>query len=627
MKKIIAVFLAALMLLTLAACGGTEDPGNDSGSIYDVYDHTPAHENKDVIDETQIALLDAKDVDWKDKSRNSTGLESRFIDYPYYTEREGTEEPDMGVYAANAMYNFYTDIRDEKEPENYVWAFGTEPSFWQWVADITFWTTNDSRKSTLRNYVIDRPITADGYIWSWNNSPHWPDIYGDENKVYHYDNNPRYVTTVYTIMSWEQSTALLDEQDTHTVVITDANEEEHVAEDVSQGMTVRQKVDAAMQYMLKEQKGEEGLLILTDPFNSGRYGGHSSNYWDNHPYGYKDPYENILFYQSLQAMAGIENMLGNSSEAQKYLTLAETVKANFNREFWDENKLRFITTIDADGIRHDYGMTYLNTEAIASGIVDSEEKVRNIYSWLTGNRIIASDTSTGDDIYYWGFAPRANTKAIESGCVTVDGEEQFWWNSPVSVRKNAGYGNQLENGGAILYTAYYDITARTELGADFSFNRYLGLVNEFAEDQLYRDPMNRYGDAWILGCVGEFAENGLVGTLYFHTYLGINADWESLVIDPSLPSAYTKMGVKDVTYGTALYKNIEVTQDGTLSMSLSSGAFSGKVKFTDFASKNSATATFYDSRGNVTGSVALQAQDGVFVLDLNGKTGSRLVLE
>lgn len=78
-------------------------------------------------------------------------------------------------------------------------------------------------KNQLKNYIIDRPIREDGFIWNWYDSPHWPtkNIAGETDDHYHYDQMFRYINGVYEVMCWENSTDLLSQKDTKLVVISD----------------------------------------------------------------------------------------------------------------------------------------------------------------------------------------------------------------------------------------------------------------------------------------------------------------------------------------------------------------------------------------------------------------------
>ena len=82
-------------------------------------------------------------------------------------------------------------------------------------------------------------------------------------------------------------------------------------------------------------------------------------------------------------------------------------------------------TVDLDGNLHDYGFTFLNNEAVYYDFA-TPEQARSIHAWLSGQRVVEGDTSTGQDIYRWRFAPRSTTRR--------NLDYYFWgWSNPESV--------------------------------------------------------------------------------------------------------------------------------------------------------------------------------------------------
>lgn len=603
------LFLAVIFCVITAACQ------KDKDTLYS-------------LDETIVPIKNAVDVDWRDEDDNPSYNEA-YLNYPFYSDRN-----DSVTYAANAMWDIYGDITVQQGEA--VWAFGTEPSWYEWIGRITNWYGNDWRKAQLKGFLLDRPITADGYIWSWFDSPHWPN-FGEAKPLhsgYHFDNNMRYITGVESVVLWENSTDFLFEIDNKRVAIADPEEAIHVKDDASVGMSVRDKVDAAMQYMLKDLSGETGIIVIDDAMdgkNKGRATDHGSNYWDNFPFGYKSAYETMLFYRSLEAMVNIEKMCGNIDEVEKYESLRAKVKTEFNKTFWSETNKRYIGCIDVDGIEHDYGFTFLNTEAINYGLAD-EVKVNHIYSWLTGNRMIETDTSTGADIYgKFKIAPRSITRAIEDVfTVKPDGKKEYWWFSngnTIDVTSNAKFGQHLENGGIIFYTSYYDLMSRIKyISPESGLNRFSVIADEFAKDELRRDPKNTAGADWMIGLLGELPETGLVPTAYMYGFIGIDVSAKGLMIAPSIPADYQYVGVKDVIYGGNTY-NIEVNKNGRVAITAQTKT-DLIVALKDYAGKNSVTVKIISGESEVF-SQKYTAVNGEFLIDLTGKTNgpAQIIIE
>ncbi len=166
--------------------------------------------------------------------------------------------------------------------------------------------------------------------------------------------------------------------------------------------------------------GIAGLTWLTKEEKKSNHGhGIGSNYWDILAFGWDDMYATSQYYASILVMAQLEEMIVDNpgwDVAVGYDAFdpgilrahAEKVKAVANEKFWDKEKGRFIGAIDKNGESHDYGFVFLNLEAIWYGIA-TDAHAEWIMSWINGDRIIESDTSTGEDIYRWRFGPRATT--------------------------------------------------------------------------------------------------------------------------------------------------------------------------------------------------------------------------
>jgi hypothetical protein len=322
--------------------------------------------------------------------------------------------------------------------------------------------------------------------------------------------------------------------------------------DASAGMTVLDKMRAAMAYQIDVLGGDSGVLRIENGENDGTRGGQPSNYWDNFLFGHLEGYSSIYFNASLSAMADIEDLVGSKFRAGSLRRLQRRSAMEYQRTFWDEGKGRFIGCVDAEGTRWDLGFTFLNTEAVTYGLA-SPEQARLIYSWLDGDRTIEGDWSTGADIYHFAWAPRSTTLGVEAL------GEPYWWEGlfeaiTVGPGGNATFGEHLENGGAILYTSFYDIMGRIRSGdADSALTRLRVVLDEFAEDELRRDPLNARGAPWVVGIIGEFPESGLVPTALVHGFAGLEARAGGLCVEPKLPAAMPWLEISDVVYAGNRY--------------------------------------------------------------------------
>ena len=328
------------------------------------------------------------------------------------------------------------------------------------------------------------------------------------------------------------------------------------------GQSMRDKLDKAMQYMLVTLDGEDGILTIHDPENDGTQTGNASNYWDVHrAYGYESAYENALFYASLVAMADIEAYCGNTDRADYYSDLAAKVKKAYNDLFWNEEKGRYICSVNIKGERIDFGMTVVNFYAAAYGLADAD-RAQRIYDWIDGVRIIEGDTSQGEDIYgEFVYAARTNTLDV-----STTGEPYYWYDHngalPCTPGTFGGFGNQMQNGGTIFYTAYYDMMGRLRtLGADSANSRFSVIMEEFHKDSLRRNRFSEHGE-YCEGVLGEFPESGLVPLTFLNGFMGVKPSVLGLQITPCLPSDYNVAGVREYRFNNGVY-SIEISRDIT----------------------------------------------------------------
>ena len=174
-------------------------------------------------------------------------------------------------------------------------------------------------------------------------------------------------------------------------------------------------------------------------------------------------------------------------------------RQRFNETFWNPAAGRYISWIDVPGTRHDCGMTYVNTIAAAHGLANAEQAW--IFRWMH-ERPTASGKR--EHVSRWIFAPRSNT---------IHCTEQ---------RNKYAYDEWCEDGGAILWTAYYEIMARAGfLGADDAWDRFVQILDRYAMpdhlaggNPLYRGEVNNHNEQrGSVGVWGEFPESGIAPCL------------------------------------------------------------------------------------------------------------------
>ena len=394
----------------------------------------------------------------------------------------------------------------------------------------------------FRNLVKNAPIFSNGYVWTEN-----ANIRSSLTGGYMYDNNASYIIAVSNLCVNESDTSLLYETD----------EDTQPKLDKSMGKTVQEKLNLAVEHYFDSKVTEGGikydpisnLVYVLTAENNGTSSGYPSNKWYNFRFGYLDAYNNICFNKAMRALSRLYNLMGMPEQAQEYEDVANKNAEAFNSKFWDPEKQRYTGCFDINGNAYDYGFVFLNLEAIDAQVAD-DEKVKAIFEWLDGERIIETDTSTGEDIYHYVFAPRNTTVPAEDS----------WWDylgGKLPLSTEGGYDKYFQNGGVSLYTEYYDIMARSASGnakladrisalSDFADNKYNGYVYDTATSDT------------------DGALSALAFTSFNKTLFGIKTDGIRLYASPDRKlagelvnedkSEYDGiLGVKNVPYAKNIY--------------------------------------------------------------------------
>jgi hypothetical protein len=284
--------------------------------------------------------------------------------------------------------------------------------------------------------------------------------------------------------------------------------------------------------------------------------GIGSDYWDILPFGADDCIATIYYYHAVRCLADLEEQIAGhpawnisregAFDPADLRAHAAEVKAFAGQKFWIEKTGRFGSGADADGVNHDYGFTFVNNEAIYYDFA-TKEQAASIESWLTGKRIVDGDTSQRDDIYRWRFGPRATTRR--------NLDWYFWgWSSPESL----AFGDQVQDGGAVLGFSYFDMMARIKtLGPDFAEPRLAEICNWFADTQSsggYRAYYSVPGRGSMqggnipggLGIDKEFLESALVPQVMLYGFLGFRTTPDGFTVDPKLPEDWPSVQITGI---------------------------------------------------------------------------------
>jgi len=536
---------------------------------------------------------------------------SSYTDTPFYNDKN-----DNVAYVSNAMWHMFGAVDDG---QNLVYKYGAVSTWYEWLIEKAVWC-DDSVIETMKTLIADSPQVDNGFMWNWTDRIEWRVA---DHYTLHYDGTFRYINAVYDIIKWENSTEYLNTTDT-TAATSDRNK------DWSRNKTVYEKTEQAMEYLLNNLGGKDGIIHITEDSvymsngekmsdcwnNTGKLGSNPSNYWDNLCFGNYDAYEDALFYNSLNAMAGIERMLGNSEKAVYYENLMQTVKKKYDEYFYNTETGRYVGCVDTDGVMRDYGLTFVNFEALKYGLGNSE-KASSIFDWIDGKRTVNNDTSTGEDIFKYKIAARTNTVAIES----VSDNGVYWWNGPgnINVENNSSYGHHLENGGYIFFETYYELMARASY---FGGNGVITRLQEIADDyenngRLNHDVCSDGYMNWEEGLIGEYPENGLVPATYLYGLLGIDAYYGGLKIAPAYNTAYEYAGVNKIVYGGTQYK-VEINKNGKLTVT-GTNRFSANINYKPVVSTKSYKVTLRDANGSSLINKTVSADENGYInVDLSG---------
>lgn len=417
--------------------------------------------------------------------------------------------------------------------------------------------------------------------------------------------------------------------------------------------TVLPNARRALQFYLTCLNGEQNGIIdnsyLVGHFNCGTPAtgiGISDGFWDAISFPNANLYSNLSYHQALEGMLFLEQMAEEYDVESPAVTVLgkdmktvvpyqETISSlreklerceNVMREkFWDDEKGRFFAgyydTQDGTGVtteKMDYGFLMFNLQAVTDGIATPAQAER-ILSWVSGEREIAGDTSKGDDIYKFLFAPRFSTKNNASDSVWAVGQADSW---ECGVR----------NGGAVMQTSYYDVVARSLVGgADDAFSRLKGIESFYTAVRrsggegtgFYRKYFENLGigmqgnydadgdgvaDGDSEGPVGidcEFLEAALMFVSVPDAFFGLEPNYDgTLAVQPRMPASLDYWRMENLLFGGVSYdlsigkyfvqlSNVQQSSSLSMEVRLAKPSFKFKVFY------NGAQAQYKEENGSI----------------------------
>lgn len=309
--------------------------------------------------------------------------------------------------------------------------------------------------------------------------------------------------------------------------------------------------------------------------------GVDNGYWDTL---YKPVYDfetNMYFYQALRDLAEMEEILGESAKASSLNSTADAVltamRKNVSEDgFYNESTGRFAAGKNYNDATVDYGYTTWNLQAIELGIA-TDAQAQSIMSWIDGTRTVAGSNEQ-TDLYAYEFAPRT---------ATVNDKGIYGWLATNKLQENVynlGYGNDVQFGGAVMYTSYYDLTSRIQVkDADDALGRLKGIQSWYNDvSAAYKNSSESVKNFYLpyftnlgvtmqngtrgtgngaVGIDGEFTESLLVAAAIPYGFFGMDSEGgNTLCVSPSLPSTMDRWKVENmqyngVTYDLSIYKD------------------------------------------------------------------------
>ncbi len=456
------------------------------------------------------------------------------------------------VNSAGARFSLNSLLADFYHETSFWWTMGNVGIWSDWTAIEHGFADTPYRskfRAMLPDYSVgDDGYGHDGYAYSWFTQRGWPFPTGVDTR--HLDTNALLINAAWRLYGWTGDKTLL-------TPAADTSPGAGQPNAVPAQGTLLGKMRRAMQYQLTWWNGaEEGIIHASgkegDPWHTGLPNkGVGSNYYDILPFGGKDAYASVQFYLSLRAMADVEQVFGDPARAAYLRRLMPQARAAFNQTFWLEHKgngdgaSRYAGAIDANGTVRDYGFTFLNTMAMEAGLA-SPAQAKAIYDWLDNGVSVGPGGEKNRDIYAkWKFGARSST------IYNPD-----WW--AYSVGKWP-WNDQLQNGGADLYEAGYDIIARARcLGPDAAWQRYTAMLTRYAEPDrlsgggILGDGAKVQGGDSGAGSVGimysEFPECGVAASSFLYAFLGVEVGVDGLRLTPRVPTSLRSVRAENIAF-------------------------------------------------------------------------------
>lgn len=472
------------------------------------------------------------------KGRTSVQYELQYIDY--FQEYSRGTLPGIDVDAVRELLN--TTGRYGVVDNNIIGANGWltnwkclhEPFFAQigMALNDSHYTKNFS--ATL-DQERDQAMGKDGRVLSrWHNAPgdEIPGTYNRETGYYE-------AMWGYTI-------------DSQTGYVINTSEQFDLNGDLHWLRAHQVACEKALDWLIRRDENHNGIFEMV---NNNIADKKCSDWLDIVWASYENAFVNAQLYEALTLWGNCEKVLGNQSQAARYLQIAATLKTAFNKNldeggFWSAEKNQYVYWRDKDGTVHgDNLVTPVNFAAIAFGLCDDPKRIALILDQI-------EHRTTAENLFHWPLCFDSFKQAeVQEGN----------WPFP-----------RYENGDIFPTWGYLGVRAYVGYDKAIALKYIDHLLQQYKKDGL---SSQRYSRTTQLG-LGDDILAGIctsITALYRDIY-GIRPKWNRMGIEPNMTPALNgttfSYTLRDTVYRLTLRVNDYVmsTQGFSVSSSKAFGA-------------------------------------------------------
>lgn len=474
---------------------------------------------------------------------------------------------------------FDSSINELTYERAFGWPPGGTSSAWKEWMGLQRAFLNSGFRDAEAHELSNIQQDPDGYIWAWYGLPPWPAADQSHDHRHRISSPANFINGAYRYVMATGDKAFL-----------------------KQNMT---RLRSAMTYMQSFYNTTSKLFIDTHVDHRGRSGDSGGSYWDILPFGYKDGYANINAYLALNAMAEIEELVGNTTASSNLTAQASDLYSGYNATFWSTD--HYVNNIDDLGTIRDYWGTWQNFEASFAGLADATKSGTMIDAFTSK----VTGSGSADAFSKWVISAR--TMLVPNPANTSGG----WWVH--GYTPPADYNAQLQNGGTSFYTAFYELMTRIKgKGANDAYARLQQILARFNKadhlsggNPLIDGEHNQHGAEGAVGIWGEFPEAGLVPYFTLYGMIGAKMDVDGLKITPNLPTALTSLGVENFYYWDM---NLKITTTPT---SVRIQALTNNSPYSWTVNGTPVSGTFDITKTITAGQTVTLARTGTTTFDLS----------